>query len=99
MTNTLTLKTTYESLLEVLTDLEEKGLLNFIDHSESIQLDKSECHYGFWIDVDESDIEDEAIEELYDFLSGHCQVSSCDDFPTEMMEVDDVAIAWNVEVG
>lgn len=99
MTNTLTLKTTYESLLETLTKLEEKGLLSFIDHSEDVMADNSDCHYGFWIDVDENDVEDELIENLYDFLSCHCQWSSCDDFPTEMMEIDGIAIVWNVEEG
>ena len=99
MTNALTLKTTYESLLETLTNLENMGLLSFVDHSDDVMADGSVCNYGFWIDVDESDVENEAIEDLYNFLSGHCQFSSCDDFPTEMMEIDGVAIAWNIEVG
>lgn len=90
-----TLKTTYESLLETLELLEEEGVLSFIDCSEDVEQDGTSCHYGFWIDIYDS--EDEDVEELYLFLSGHCQYSSCQDFPLEMIEVDNIQIAWNLE--
>lgn len=90
-----TLKTTYESLFETLELLEEEGVLSFIDCSESVEQDGTSCHYGFWIDIYDS--EDENVEELYFFLSGHCQWSSCQNSPSEIMEIDGVEIAWNLE--
>lgn len=95
------LKTTYETLSEALTELEEDDQLSFVNCSDDINDYESMPHYGFWIEIDQEALANEDVSKLYGFLKGHCdfeseQIYKDTNTKTEIFSLENIEIAWNI---